>query len=96
MVQWILGIVWGPWLTVLFLAAGIYFTVRFRGFQITGCIKDLPPLLCTASEMAGPLPLPLVLKLNCFLKLHFRSAAFELNPLFFLIYPDDLQLPLYL
>ena len=37
MVQWILGIVWGPWLTVLFLAAGIYFTVRFRGFQITGC-----------------------------------------------------------
>ena len=36
MVQWILGIVWGPWLTVLFLAAGIYFTVRFRGFQITG------------------------------------------------------------
>ena len=27
----------GPWLTVLFLAAGIYFTVRFRGFQITGC-----------------------------------------------------------
>ena len=37
MVQWILGIVWGPWLTVLFLAAGIYFTVRFRRFQITGC-----------------------------------------------------------
>ena len=35
MVQWILGIVWGPWLTVLFLAAGIYFTVRFRGFKIT-------------------------------------------------------------
>ncbi len=36
MVQWIRGAVWGPWLTALFLASGIYFTVRFRGFQITG------------------------------------------------------------
>ena len=36
MVQQIRGAVWGPWLVVLFLAAGIYFTVRFQGFQITG------------------------------------------------------------
>lgn len=36
MIQWIRRAVWGPWLTALFLASGIYFTVRFRGFQITG------------------------------------------------------------
>lgn len=39
MVQWIREVVWGPWLTALFLASGIYFTVRFRGFQVTGCLQ---------------------------------------------------------
>lgn len=35
-VQAVRDIVWGPWLTGMFLLAGIYFTVRFRGFQIFG------------------------------------------------------------
>ena len=39
MIQWIRGAVWGPWLIILFLSAGIYFTVRFRGFQFTGCSR---------------------------------------------------------
>lgn len=35
-VQAVRDMVWGPWLTGMFLLTGIYFTVRFRGFQIFG------------------------------------------------------------
>lgn len=36
MLEVIHKIVWGPWLMVLFLAAGVLYTVRSRGFQIRG------------------------------------------------------------
>lgn len=34
MTEHIRDFIWGPWLMGLFLMAGIYFTIRFRGFQI--------------------------------------------------------------
>lgn len=38
MLEVIHRIVWGPWLMVFFLAAGVYYTVRSRGFQLGGFV----------------------------------------------------------
>ena len=36
MLEQIHKIVWGPWLMALFLAAGVFYTVRSHGFQVRG------------------------------------------------------------
>ncbi len=38
MLEVIHRIVWGPWLMVFFLAAGVFYTVRSRGFQVRGFV----------------------------------------------------------
>lgn len=34
LIEKIHGLVWGPWMLLLFLGAGIFFTVRLKGFQL--------------------------------------------------------------
>ena len=34
MIQFLRDLVWGPWLMALFLLTGLYFTIRFRFFQV--------------------------------------------------------------